>query len=139
MAAETSTQVFRRAAWRVLLAGLVVASGSVLAGALAGGLALAGAAWGAGACVLLTAVTVICLALPWHRWPALAGIGVMASVLAKLVLSGLLLAVLSGRRDSFSTGWFLAVFTAAVIAVTTMEVLTLARGKVLVVEAENRD
>lgn len=139
MAGETSTQVFRRAARRVLLAGLVVSTGSVLAGALAGGQALTGAAWGAGACLLLTTATAVCLALPWHRWPALAGAGVMVSLLAKLLLAGLLLAVMSGRRGSFSPGWFFATFAAAVITVTIVEVLTLARGRTLVVEPKNHD
>ncbi|SPT52802.1 Uncharacterised protein [Actinomyces bovis] len=133
MSVETSSQVFRRAARNVLVVGVAVTVLSLGAGLAVGGKVLAGAAWGAGACVALTTASVVSLALPWHRWPLLAGAGVMVSMFAKFLVAGVLLAIMSARQGSYSPAWFFATFAAAVLGVTLAEVVTLARGRTLVV------
>ncbi len=132
--AEAHAQVFARAARRVLVAGLLLGGGAVAAGAAAGGTALVGAAWGGGAGVVMAAVSAGALAYPWHRSPLLAGGGVALSFLLKIVVMLVVVAVLSGRRDSFAPGWFFGALAVCVIGVVAVEVTTLATGRVLTVE-----
>ncbi|WP_194948559.1 hypothetical protein [Actinomyces trachealis] len=139
MSAKTSTQVFRQAARNVLVTGVVVTVLSLGMGLAVGGKALAGAAWGAGVCAVLTTASVVSLVLPWHRWPLLAGAGLVVSMLAKFLVVGVLLVVMSMHEGSYAPGWFFATFAAAVVGVTLAEVAALARGRTLVVETKNHD
>ncbi len=134
MSVQSTATLFRRAARNVALTGLLVAGASLAAGLVAGGSAMAGAAWGAGSSVLITAAAVVALLVPWQRWPLLAGTGVLVSLTAKLLVAGGVLLALSAQEGTYSPGWFFAAFSAGVVAVTLVEVLTLAGGRTLTVE-----
>lgn len=134
MSVQSTATLFRRAARNVAMTGLLVAGACLSAGLVAGGKALAGAAWGAGASVLITIAAVAALMVPWQRWPLLAGTGVLVSLAAKLGVAGGVLLALSAQEGTYSPGWFFAAFSAGVLAVTLVEVLTLARGRTLSVE-----
>lgn len=120
--------LFRRTAVRVAWVGGVIAAVALIAGALAGGGAWVGAAWGALTGVLLTAVTVIALLIPWDRFPMLASAGVMVSFAAKiLVVIGVVL-LLGAHRDALAPGWFFCAFAAVLLGVTVVEVVSLGSG-----------
>ncbi|WP_136313976.1 hypothetical protein [Actinomyces procaprae] len=120
--------LFRRTAKRVACAGGVTAAAAAAAGALAGGASWTGAAWGALTGLLLAAVTVIALLIPWDRFPMLASAGVVASFAGKvLVMIGVVL-LLGAHRDALAPGWFFGAFAAVLLGVTGVEVASLGSG-----------
>lgn len=132
--AQPTALVFRAAGRRVAVIGTALAAACLAAGAASNERALAGAAWGGGAGLALTAITAVVLLVPWQRFPLMASGGVMLSFGAKIaVMLGVVL--LAGpHREDFSRPWFLVSLALILIAVTAVEVVTLARGRALTVD-----
>lgn len=133
---RTHQEVFRRAAARTGAVGGVLVALGLLAGILAGGRAWNGAAWGAGAGALLTAITVVALAVPWDRFPLLASSGVMASFAGKIVVMVGVVVLAGPHRSAMSPAWFLVTLAAVLLGVTAVEIASLANGRALTVESE---
>nr|WP_300337466.1 hypothetical protein [Actinomyces sp.] len=127
-------EVFRRTARRVLVLGLALAALALAGGAVTGGQAWAGALWGAGAGAVLTIVTAAALAVPWDRYPLLASSGVMISFAAKIVVMVAVVLLAGPHRGSFSPGWFFVSLAVILLAVTAVEVGSLATGRTLTVQ-----
>ncbi|MCI7456300.1 hypothetical protein [Actinomyces urogenitalis] len=127
-------EVFRRTARRVLVVGLVLAALALAGGGMTGGQAWSGALWGAGAGAVLTIVTAAALAVPWDRYPLLASSGVMISFAAKIVVMVAVVVLAGPYKASFSAGWFFASLAVILLAVTAVEVGSLATGRTLTVQ-----
>ena len=126
--------VFGRTSRRVLVVGLTLTALMLVAGALTGGQAWAGALWGAGAGAALVCVTAAALAVPWDRYPLLASSGVMISFGAKIVVMVAVVVLAGPHKGSFSPGWFFTCLAVILLAVTIVEVGSLATGRTLTVE-----
>lgn len=130
---ETHAAVFRRAAVRVAATGTGLGALALAAAWPAGPAARTGAMWGAGAGAVLALITAAALAVPWERYPLLASSGVMLSFAGKIAVMVGVVLLAGPHRDAMSPGWFLGTLAAALLAVTGVEVVTLARGRALVV------
>ena len=127
-------EVFRRTARRVLVVGLVLAALALAGGGVTGGQAWSGVLWGAGAGAVLTIATAAALAVPWDRYPLLASSGVMISFAAKIVVMVAVVVLAGPYKASFSAGWFFASLAVILLAVTAVEVGSLATGRTLTVQ-----
>lgn len=134
----TYTALYRRAARLVALTGLVVAVLGLAGGALlAGGPGLRGGLIGGGTVLLLSAVSVGILLVPWDRRPLLAGLAPMASFLGKLVVvGGVVLAF--AHRTGFSHLTTFLVIVVGVLASMVVESVALASRRAPVVEPGTR-
>ena len=130
----TYTALYRRAARLVALTGLVVAVLGVAAGALlAGGPGLRGGLIGGGTVLLLSAVSVGILLVPWDRRPLLAGLAPMVSFLGKLVVVGVVVLAFA-HRTGFSHLTTFVVIVVGVLASMVVESAALASRRAPVVE-----
>ena len=134
----TNTALDRRAAGLGALTGLVVAVLGVAAGALlAGGPGLRGGLIGGGTVLLLSAVSVGILLVPWDRRPLLAGLAPMASFLGKLVVVGAVVLAFA-HRTGFSHLTTFLVIVVGVLASMVVESAALASRRAPVVEPGTR-
>lgn len=131
---EPPAQVFRRTSRRVLATGVLLALVVGGAGALAGGPAFVGAAWGGGAGLAMALVSAAVLAWPWERRPLLAGSGIALAFATKVVVMIVVVLILSSRRGTLAPGWFFASIAVCLIGAVMVEVVSLARGNTLTVE-----
>ncbi|WP_159718090.1 hypothetical protein [Actinomyces marmotae] len=134
--ARTAETAFRAAGRRVAVIGTALAAACLAAGAASGGRALAGAAWGAGAGLVLTVITAVALLVPWQRFPLMAPAGVMLSFAAKIAVMVAVVLLAGPHRAGFSRPWFLVSLALILIVVTIVEVVALARGRALTVESQ---
>ncbi|WP_366181224.1 hypothetical protein ABXS69_03730 [Actinomyces timonensis] len=134
--ARTAETAFRAAGRRVAAIGTALAVACLAAGAASGGRALAGAAWGAGAGLVVTAITAVVLLMPWQRFPLMASAGVMLSFAAKIAVMVAVVLLAGPHREGLSRPWFLACLALILIVVTIVEVVTLAVGQALTVESD---
>lgn len=135
----THQEVFRRAAVRAGVTGLGLAVVALLAAWVTGPVARAGALWGAGAGALLTVITAAALAVPWDRYPLLASSGVMLSFAGKIVVMVGVVVLARPYRETMSGGWFLGSLALVLLAVTAVEIASLARGKAITVDPHGQD
>ena len=134
MSSQTHAQVFRRTAKLTLIIGLLVAAIGLLAGAIAGGTALTGAAWGSGGGAAIALLSAAVLAFPWERYPLNAGAGVMLTFFVQMLVLVTVLFLLSRREGSYSPGWFFATFAICVLTVVGVQVGSLLRSRALTVQ-----
>lgn len=134
----THQALFRRAATRVSLLGISLSMLALVGGGFAGGGAWVGAAWGGGAAIVLTCVTALALAMPWDRYPLLASSGVLLSFAAKIVVMVLVVILAGPHREEMSPAWFLGSLAIVLLAVTGVEIMTLASGRVSAVSLDGR-
>ncbi|QPL06664.1 hypothetical protein ID810_08905 [Actinomyces respiraculi] len=120
-----------------IVGGVLVAL-SLAAGALSGAGAWTGALWGAGAGAALTALTALALWFPWERYPLLASSGVMLSFAGKVAVMIAVVLLLGPHRESIDPVWFFVPLAVVLLAVTGVEIVTLATGRTLTVEPMSR-
>lgn len=126
--------LYRRAARLVALTGLLVAIGGTGLGALlAGHEGLMGGLLGGGTVLLLSAVSVGILLVPWERRPLLAGVAPLVSFVSKLAVVGVVVLAFA-HRGGFSHLTTFLVIVVGVLVSMLVEAVALASRRAPVVE-----